>query len=306
MTTLNRRTFVAAGSAFAANLAFSRTDLAQAQLAPSGQLTAGEVIDRIKKNVGVPWFPRTVDNLLTATPQTQVKGIATTMMATLEVVQHCAEHDLNMIVTHETPFYLHQDHIEDIKSDPTLNYKLDYCKQRDIAIFHFHDHWHAHHPDGIAQGMVAQLGWQKNVVDPANPKKLQFDGIPLAQFVDQMRQSLNARSIRVLGDPALPVHNVTTSWGYMGRESGIPVFASPDTEVLICGETREWELVEYCQDSIRAGNKKALIVVGHVLSEQGGMILAADWLKSFISEVPIKFVPAPEPFWIAGQPPLNT
>lgn len=309
MSPLNRRTFVAAGSAFAASLALSPADRADAQAQPaaaSGALTAGEVIDRIKKNIGVPWFPRTVDNLLTATPQTPVKGIATTMMATLEVVQHCAEQGLNMIVTHETPFYLHQDHIEDIKSDPTLNYKLDYCKQHDLAIFHFHDHWHAHHPDGIAQGMVAQLGWQKNVIDPANPRKLQFDGIPLAQFVDRMSRTLNARSIRVVGDPALPVHHVTTSWGYMGREAGIPVFASPDTDVLICGETREWELVEYCQDSIRAGNKKALIVVGHVLSEQGGMILAADWLKSFVPEVPVKFVPAPEPFWIAGQPPTNT
>jgi hypothetical protein len=207
-----------------------------------------------------------------------------------------------MIVTHETPFYLHQDHIEDIKSDPTLLHKLDYCKQHDLAIFHFHDHWHARHPDGIAEGMVAQLGWQKNVIDPTNPKKLHFDGIPLAEFTDQMRRTLNARAIRVVGDPALPVHNVVTSWGYMGREAGIPVFASPDTEVLICGETREWELVEYCQDSIRAGNKKALIVVGHVLSEQGGMILAVDWLKSIVPEVPVKFVPTPEPFWIAGQP----
>jgi hypothetical protein len=71
---------------------------------------------------------------------------------------------------------------------------------------------------------------------------------------------------------------------------------------LICGETREWELVEYVQDSIAAGNKKGLIVVGHVLSEQGGMILCADWLKSFIPDVPIQFVPATEPFWNPDRP----
>jgi hypothetical protein len=32
------------------------------------------------------------------------------------------------------------------------------------------------------------------------------------------------------------------------------------------------------------------------------MILCADWLKSFISEVPIQFVPTPEPFWNPDHP----
>ena len=45
-------------------------------------LTAGEVIDRIKKNVGIPWRERTEDNIIAGSPDTPVSGIATTMMAT--------------------------------------------------------------------------------------------------------------------------------------------------------------------------------------------------------------------------------
>jgi hypothetical protein len=149
MSNLSRRDFVAAGSVLAARVA-----LGQSSQSTTVALTAGEVIARIKKQVGVPWFPQTVDNLLTGSPETPVRGIATTMMATLEVVEHCAALGKNMIVTHETPFYMHQDHTDDIKDDPTLLYKLDFCKKHDIAIFHFHDHWHARHPDGIAQGMI--------------------------------------------------------------------------------------------------------------------------------------------------------
>jgi putative NIF3 family GTP cyclohydrolase 1 type 2 len=294
MSSWNRRELVAAGGALAAGLA---SEAAFGQAANAG-LTAGEVIARIKQNVGVPWFPKTVDNLLTGTPETPVMGIATTMMATLEVVEKCAALGRNMIVSHETPFYLHQDQTEDIKDDATLFYKLDFCKKHNIAIFHFHDHWHFRKPvDGIALGMVEQLGWQKNVIDASDPKKLNFDGVPLAKFVQEMASRLHAKTIRVIGDPALPVRRVDTSWGYMSREGGIKMFAAPETEVVICGETREWELVEYAQDSIRAGNKKALIVVGHLLSEQGGMILCADWLKGFIKEVAVEFVAAPEPFW---------
>lgn len=50
-------------------------------------LTAGEVIARIKKNIGIPWMEQTVDNLIAGSPDTPVKGIATTMMATLDVMQ---------------------------------------------------------------------------------------------------------------------------------------------------------------------------------------------------------------------------
>jgi putative NIF3 family GTP cyclohydrolase 1 type 2 len=265
------------------------------------QLTAGEVIARIKKHIGVPWREKTVDNLLTGSTETPVHGIATTMMATLDVVQRSVTAGNNMIITHETPFYLHQDNTDDIKDDSVLQYKMEYCKKNNVAIFHFHDHWHARHPDGIAQGMVNQLGWQKNVSDPANPKKLVFDGIPLVKLTQQMQATLRARTLRVVGDPDLLVQRVETSWGYCGREGGIRIFSQPDVDVLICGETREWELVEYCQDSIKSGNKKALVVVGHVLSEQGGMILCRDWLKPIVPEIPIEFIPATEPFWIPNQ-----
>jgi len=290
MTALTRRNFVASGSAFLSTLARSQTS-------PASLLTAGEVISRIKQNVGVPWREKTVDNLLTGSPDTPVHGIATTMMATLDVVQRAIAQNKNMIVTHETPFYLHQDQTADIANDSTLVYKLDLCKKHNVALFHFHDHWHARRPDGIAQGIVEQLGWQRYVDNPVDPKRLTFPGTPLSAFAHDMATRLNAHTLRVLGDPALPVRRVQTSWGYCGREGGIKLFSDTATDVLICGETREWELVEYCQDSITAGNKKALIVVGHVLSEQGGMILCADWLRTFIHEVPIQFVPATEPFW---------
>jgi hypothetical protein len=37
--------------------------------------------------------------------------------------------------------------------------------------------------------------------------------------------------------------------------------------------------------------------MGHVVSEQSAMKDGAEWLKSFIPEVPIDFIAAAEPFW---------
>jgi hypothetical protein len=73
-------------------------------------------------------------------------------------------------------------------------------------------------------------------------------------------------------------------------------------DVLVLGETHEWELVEYAQDAIVSGRKKALIVLGHVVSEQAGMKYCAEWLRGFVKEVPIEFIAAAEPFWRPDKP----
>ena len=60
--------------------------------------------------------------------------------------------------------------------------------------------------------------------------------------------------------------------------------------------------MEYAQDAIASGQKKALIVLGHVVSEQAGMKYCAEWLKGFVNEVPIEFIAAAEPFWRPDKP----
>lgn len=101
--------------------------------------------------------------------------------------------------------------------------------------------------------------------------------------------------MRVLGDPKLSVKRVATSWGYLGAD--IELISREEVDVLVCGETREWELVKFVQDMISSGKQKALLVLGHVVSEQAGMKLCAEWLKPFIPEVRIELIAAPEPFW---------
>jgi putative NIF3 family GTP cyclohydrolase 1 type 2 len=295
MSDISRRNFILQGGS-----AFLAAPLAALQKTHA-KLTAGEVVGRIREQVGLPWREKTVDQIVAGDENTLVQGIASTMMATLDVVERAIAAGKNMIVTHETPFYLHQDQTDDIKNDATYQYKLDFIRKHNVAIFHFHDHWHARKPDGIATGMIQELGWEKNV-DPDNPKRFTFSGEPLAHFCQNIQSRLKARTIRVVGNPKMPVRNVLASWGYVSRTPGIPMFARPDVDVFICGETREWELVEYAQDSITAGNQKALILLGHVLSEQGGMVYCTEWLKGFIPEVPIEFIPAREPFWPPSHP----
>jgi len=145
--------------------------------------------------------------------------------------------------------------------------------------------------------MSRELGWEK-YADAENPRLFAFPtATPLNHFAKYLKSKLKIRTMRVVGDPHLPIRRAIASWGYVSQFPGIPSLARPDIDVLIVGETREWEVVEYAQDMITSGKKKALILLGHVVSEQSGMKYCAEWLKPFIPEVPIEFVPATEPFW---------
>ena len=53
--------------------------------APS--LTARQVLERIKSNMGVPWADQTVDTFKDGDPDMPVTGIAVTMMATFDVLK---------------------------------------------------------------------------------------------------------------------------------------------------------------------------------------------------------------------------
>jgi hypothetical protein len=39
------------------------------------------------------------------------------------------------------------------------------------------------------------------------------------------------------------------------------------------------------------------VLIGHWVSEDQGMRLCAGWLKSFVSEVPVEWIPAGDLFW---------
>lgn len=291
---LSRRGFLLASAGLTA------TRLVHSQAAPA--LTAGQVIDRIKANVGIPWRAQTVDNIIAGSADTPVKGIATTMMATLDVVKRAAAAGKNMVITHESTFFSHQDRVDQFLKDETYLHKLDFLNKNNMVVFHFHDHLHGLKPmDGVAKGMIRELGWEK-YNDPQNFRQYNFPGIPLAKLTKELETKLKIRTMRVAGDPNLPIKRAMASWGNCSLMPGVPFISQPGVDVLIIGETHEWELVEYVQDMISSGQKKALIVLGHVVSEQSGMKFCADWLRGFVTEVPIEFIAAVEPFWRPDKP----
>ena len=63
----------------------------------------------IQTKLGVPWWSETVDTFKAGNPDTAVRGIATTVMATMSVLERAAAAGRNFIISHEPTFYGHTD-----------------------------------------------------------------------------------------------------------------------------------------------------------------------------------------------------
>jgi putative NIF3 family GTP cyclohydrolase 1 type 2 len=263
--------------------------------------TAREVVAAIQEHVGVPWKTQTVDTFKAGNPETRVTGIAVTMMATLDVLQRAAARGENLVITHEPTFYNHLDRPEGMEeSDAVWKEKREFIEKNGLVIWRFHDHWHQRNPDGILAGMVQALGWEK-YQSKENPHLFTVPETTLEKLAADVAKELNTPVLRVVGNPEMKVTKLALSPGSAGFQRETHALEMENVEVLLVGETREWETVEYVADAVTEGKKKALIVIGHVPSEQAGMEECAHWLKTFVKDVPIEFVATKQPFWTPAE-----
>jgi putative NIF3 family GTP cyclohydrolase 1 type 2 len=264
--------------------------------------TARQIIGRIQEHAGgrdsETWRGSTVDTLKAGDLDTPVTGIATTFSATMDVLQRATARGANLIIAHEPTFYDHLDETAWLGSDPVYAAKIDYIRQHKMVVWRFHDNWHAApgQPDGVLKGMVAGLGWEA-FQSPGTPNLFVVPEIRLEDLARQMKERIGIRTMRVVGDRDLKVTRIAFAPGAAGRDRQIKALAQDDVQVLVVGESREWETVLYVVDAVGQGRRQGLILMGHDVSEELGMQECARWLKAFVSEVPVEFVPAGEPFW---------
>jgi putative NIF3 family GTP cyclohydrolase 1 type 2 len=260
--------------------------------------TARQIVQSIQDHTGIPWNTDTVDTFKAGNPDTPVTGIAVTMMATLDVLERAAANHENFVITHEPTFYNHLDVPEGMpENDPIWTEKRGFIEKHNMVVWRFHDHWHSRKPDGILVGMVHVLGWEKYQRTDF-PYAFTLPETTVAKLAKETSTKLGSSVLRVVGNPEMKVTKIALSPGAAGFERETHALERDDVEVLLLGETREWETVEYAADAVTEGKRKALIVIGHIPSEQAGMEECTHWLQTFISSPKIEFVPAKQPFWL--------
>jgi putative NIF3 family GTP cyclohydrolase 1 type 2 len=259
-------------------------------------LTAGEVVNRIKSNLGFPWRETTYrDTFKFGGPDTVVKGIATTMFCSFDTVKRAAQAGCNMIIPHEDTYWNDPDKLDIVSNDPSYKLKVDFMREHDIVIFRMHDHMHAQKPDFIYVGLARALDITKYETVPQS-HHFALPEMTLNELAIMCQKKLGDKALRVVGDPKTKVRRLQLGVGY-----ATPSINSPDVDVVVSGEQQETDgfldSPSYVLDATTLGIPKGWIMLGHNISEEQGMLEMAQWVKSFTPEVPVQLVRSNEPFW---------
>jgi len=361
MTHVSRRKFVAltVGGAAAAPFMLSRTSAHG-----TATVTAQDVVDRVKKSIGVEWTGDDVDTFKIGDPSTVVTGVVTTSMATLDVLQKAVQAGANLVITAAPTFYTRADLSTPAgrsggpgggagrgqvagrgappsatpgpspasasgpgtgasapmppapampqsvvpppqpvavdgrptpPPDPVYAGKNDYIAKHKLVVFRLTYHWNQRKPDPRAQGLAAAMGWTRYAV---GDDALQYEvpALTLEALAAQLNKNLGTRGgLRAIGNRAMTVRRIGLLPGYTMIRAAIAML--PGVDAIVAGEVQEWESATYAQDVAFAGLEKGFISIGRVVNEAPGMQVCADWLKTIVPEVPIRFISAGDPYW---------
>jgi putative NIF3 family GTP cyclohydrolase 1 type 2 len=265
--------------------------------ATTATLTAGEIIDRVKANLGAPWRDATYrDTFKFGGPDTKVTGIATTAFASLDVIQRAVKAGLNMIVPHEVTWWNDRDDTTIVQDDAVYKDKVEFMRKHDIVVFRMHDHMHVQRPDFTYVGSARTLGLDSKDETAPNSHRYVIRETTLGALAADFQKRLGAKALRVVGDPNAKVRRVQLGVGY-----ATPMISQADVDVIVSGEQQEadggFDSPAYVLDAMTLGLAKGWIMLGHTLSEEQGMLEMGRWLKSFLPEIPVELVKAEEPFW---------
>jgi putative NIF3 family GTP cyclohydrolase 1 type 2 len=101
-----------------------------------------------------------------------------------------------------------------------------------------------------------------------------------------------------VGGPQQHCERIGLFLGAIGGAWQISAFHQWHADVILCGETVEWQTCEYVRDAISMGFNKTLIILGHAKSEEEGMRYLAEWLRPKVAEVPITYLAVGDPITI--------
>lgn len=251
--------------------------------------TVGEIMDLFIAQVPKAPFPQTVDTLKTGRREQKVTGIVTTMFATITVIRKAIELKANFIIAHEPTFYSHLDETEWLENDTVYQFKRKLLDEHGIAVWRNHDYVHSLEIDGVQAGVVKELGWESYYKQNA---VLNLPETTLGDLITHIKTKMNVPALRYVGDLSQKASKIALMPGAAGGRRQIEMMQKEKPDVLICGESPEWETPEYVRNANEMGEKLALIVIGHSASEEGGSEFMAEWIKKNVSGMPVFHVPS--------------
>jgi hypothetical protein len=152
-------------------------------------------------------------------------------------------------------------------------------------------------------GLIKALNWKEGssfVADETLPNtKTAVVKIPqqsLIDLADYAKTHLNARSVRVLGDRGAKVSTVAVHPGYLTIKGATRIGMEKNLDVVLTGESCEWEGFEYFEDWISAGHGKGMLMAGLAVTSDSASREFASWAQDVLPGTKVKPIAVGDPF----------
>ena len=247
-------------------------------------MKACELIKIINDGASAP--NPTCDTVKVGDPEKTIKKVGVTMFATVEVLKKAKEWGADMLIVHEPTYY---DHMDVIKEDPVIMAKKELVDNCGMLIYRYHDHMHYREADLISYGQAKYLGLSGKISSTRffGSSMMESDTpVSARELVMKMKNELGIPHVRVAGELDKKCTKIALCFGTPG---GVSELLREEAEIVLTGEASEWKLSEYARDAALLGVNKALIVIGHIGSEAGGMIVLAQDLAEKYPDLDVKY-----------------
>lgn len=152
-------------------------------------------------------------------------------------------------------------------------------------------------------GLLQALNWKEGdtfVADDLFPTwKTSVVKVPQQKLVDLAKYTkshLDARSVRLLGDRNASVTTVAVHPGYLSTKAATRIGMERNLDVILTGESCEWEGFVYCEDWISGGHGKGLIMTGLAVSSDPGAREFARWAQGALGPLKVTSIADGDPF----------
>ena len=257
-------------------------------------LTVSQVIERIIAEVPGGKLSETVDTLKSGSGDQVVTGIVTTMFATVQLIKAAAKIKANFIIAHEPSFYNHLDDTNWVENNAIVKEKKELLEKYQIAVWRFHDYWHRMKPDGILHGVLVKTEWL--TYNTKEDNVFQIPAQALIDIIRHLKDSLRIPHLRYIGDTSATCSVIALLPGAGGGQKQLSTLINSRADLLIVGESSEWETPEYVRDARALGKPVSMIVLGHAFSEEPGMEWLVQWLQPKVPAIKITHIAPGEPF----------
>ena len=249
-------------------------------------MKAIEIIENLTEGAFKPEI--TCDTIKAGDANKEIKKLALTMFATVDVVKRAKEWGADMLIVHEPTYY---DHMDVMIDTPVTRAKQALIEESGITIFRYHDCMHARTVDQITEGELHYLGLTGKVEHTPYSASYILNSdkeITALEMAKLMERELGIKRVRIAGSLNYKSKRIAACFGTPG---GVFELLCDDTvDMVLTGEACEWKLAEYARDAALLGVNKSLIVMGHICSERDGMRLLTERMKERYPELDVKYI----------------